>query len=66
MEWRITEDIRGGFNAEYGGYIKSGTAIGYMPGCFMPTFVVQESARFGTRRQAERYIEGRKRWCPTY
>ena len=65
MEWRITENSRGGFNAEYGRYVKRGIA-GCKPGYFMPAFVVQESARFDTKRQAEHYIESRKKKCPTY
>ena len=60
MEWRIRES-RNGFFAEYGGQIASGIEAGYMPGCIMPVFMVQESARFDTRRQAERYVRERER-----
>ena len=58
MEWRIRESERG-FYAEYGGYVRGGTPVGFKPGCYMPGFNVSESARFDTRKQAERYIKGR-------
>ena len=55
MEWRIRESSRG-FYAEYGGYIKSGTAAEFKLGFYMPGFNVSESTRFDTKKQAENYI----------
>lgn len=55
MEWRIRESDHG-FYSEYGGYIKPGTTAGFKPGFYMPGFNVSESARFDTRKQAEKYI----------
>lgn len=60
MEWRIVETTRG-FDAQYGAYIKPQTAVGFIPGFFMQGFNVSESARFDTQRQAEKYIERRKK-----
>lgn len=60
MEWRIVESSRG-YYAQYGGRIERGTEVGYGPGYFMPCFHVSESARFDTKKEAERYIERRKR-----
>ena len=59
MEWRIRESGRGVY-AEYGGYIQPGMAAGFKPGFYMPGFHVSESSRFDTRKQAEKYIAGRK------
>lgn len=59
MEWRIRESSRG-FYAEYGGYVQSGIAAGFKPGFYMPGFNVSESARFNTRKQAEKYIKNKE------
>ena len=59
MEWRIVETSRG-FHAQYGSYIEPGTEVGYKPGVFMPGFIVSESARCDTRKEAEEYIKERK------
>lgn len=59
MEWRIRESSRGGFIAEYGAKIKSGVEAGYKPGCFMPAFIVYESVRFDTEKEAERHIKSK-------
>ena len=60
MEWRITETSRG-YHAQYGGQIEQGIEAGYKPGYFIPCFHVSESARFDTKKEAERYIERRKK-----
>ena len=61
MEWRIRECGRGGYVAENGAEIKGGIQVGYKPGYYMPAFIVYESSRFDTKRQAENYIK-RKSW----
>ena len=60
MEWRIVESNRG-YHAQYGSKIEPGTEAGYTIGYFMPCFHVSESARFDTKREAERYIARRKK-----
>ena len=60
MEWRIVESRRG-YHAQYGGRIEQVTEAGFMPGFIMPCFHVAESARFDTKREAEKYIERRKK-----
>jgi len=56
MEWRIRTSSHGGFVAEYGAQVRSGIMAGFKPGCFMPAFIVYESACFDTEAQARRYI----------
>ena len=60
MEWRIVESSRG-YYAQFGGRIDQETEVGYAPGFVMPCFHVSESARFDTKREAEKYIERRKK-----
>ena len=57
MEWRIRESGHGGFVAEYGASHAGGVLAPSGIGCTMPAFIVYESARFDTRRQAEAYIK---------
>lgn len=57
MEWRIRESGRGGFIAEKGTEVNVGIEAGYKPGCYMPAFIVYESSRFDTRKEAEKYIK---------
>ena len=59
MEWRITK-TRSGYHAEYGSHVKPGTVAGFRPGFIMPGFIVQESARFDTEREAKKFIERKK------
>lgn len=56
MEWRIVERSNS-FYAECG---IDNTGERRCP-CTMPAFIVYESARFDTRRQAEKYIERNKK-----
>lgn len=58
MQWKIRESDRG-FYAERGIQHSGGVEVGYMPGVTMPAFIVYESARFDTRKQAEKYIASR-------
>lgn len=60
MEWRIRESEHG-FYAEYGGYVQSGTPTEFKPGFYMPAFVVYESSRFDTRKQAKAYINRKQK-----
>lgn len=60
MEWRIRESSRG-YYAEYGGHVQPNTPVGYAPGFFMPGFIVSESARFDTKKEAECYIQRRRK-----
>ena len=55
MEWRIRES-RNGWHAEKGVMVKEHLCP-WKPGYIMPAFVVYESVRFDTKRQAERYIK---------
>lgn len=55
MQWRIRESTRG-FYAECGIQHNGSVEVGCMPGVTMPAFIVYESARFDTRKQAEKYI----------
>ncbi len=56
MEWRIRESGHGGFVAERGikheGGVLSPSGIGFT----LPAFIVYESARFDTKKEAERFI----------
>ena len=56
MEWRITER-NNRFYAEWG---MDSTGERRCP-CTMPAFIVYESARFDTKRQAEKYIDRNKK-----
>lgn len=60
MEWRIRESTHG-FYAERGSEVKPGIEAGYKIGFYMPAFIVYESARFDTRKEAERYIKGKSK-----
>jgi hypothetical protein len=64
MEWRIRESNHGGFVAEYGAQVQPGIQAGFKPGFFMEAFIVYESARFDTRKQAEKYIARSKNKPP--
>ena len=55
MKWRIRES-RNGWYAEQGIEIGS-VECTWKPGYTMPGFIVYRSARFDTKRQAEKYIE---------
>lgn len=59
MEWRIRKNGHGGFVAEYGASHAGGCLSPAGIGCTMPSFIVYESARFDTLRQAEAYIRRR-------
>ena len=59
MEWRIRESSHGGFFAECGATIKPGVKAGYKPGYFLPAFIVYESVRFDTEKDAEKYIQSK-------
>lgn len=59
MEWRIRESSHGWFVAERGIAHEGGVLAPTGIGCTMPAFIVYESARFDTRRQAEAYIKRR-------
>ena len=56
MEWRIIK-TKSGYHAEYGGYVNAGQEAGFCLGYFMPGCIVQESMRFDTEQEAEKYIE---------
>ena len=56
MEWRIRESSHGGYIAERGIAHQGGTRVGLV-GVTMPAFIVYESSRFPTLRQAERYVK---------
>lgn len=58
MEWRIREASRG-FYAELGEQHEGGEHIGGMNGATMPAFIVYESSRFDTKKEAEAYIRQR-------
>ena len=56
MEWRIRESSHGGVVASYGAAHSGGVSVGFKPGVTMPAFIEYYSARFDTKRQAEKYI----------
>lgn len=58
MEWRIRESGHGGFIAELVGVPEQGTPAGFKPGFIMGA-VLYETARFDTKKQAEKYIARR-------
>lgn len=61
MEWRIRENSCGGFVAEKGIEVKGGALAPSGIGCAMPAFIVYESAKFETMKQAKRYMEREQR-----
>ena len=60
ISWNIRECSHGGFVAERIGAVHPGTLAGYAPG-FVMGGIVYESANFDTRKQADKYIERRKK-----
>lgn len=55
MAWRIRENARGEFVAEYGAKHSGGARVGFC-GATMPAFIVYRSINFTTKKQAENYI----------
>lgn len=60
MEWRIRESGHGRFIAERGMQTEKGTLAPNGIGYIMPAFIVYESTKFDTKKQAERYIAQKK------
>lgn len=57
MVWRIRKTSHGDYVSEYGIKHAGGYEVGYKPGCTMPAFIVYESSRFDTLKEAEDYIK---------
>lgn len=57
LEWRIRETGDGEFMAEYGAEHKGGVSAPSGIGYTMPAFIVYQSCRCRTRKEAERYIK---------
>ena len=56
MEWRIRNSSHGGVVAERGIAHQGGSQIPGILGFTLPAFIVYESCRFDSRRQAVAYI----------
>lgn len=61
MEWRIRESGHGGYVAECGIQHSGGVHIPGIIGVTMPAFIVYDSARFDTKKQAQAYIRRRQK-----
>lgn len=57
MEWRIRESGHGGYVAEKGIAVDHDVPSPDGIGFIMPTFIVHESARFDTEKQAKQYVK---------
>ena len=60
MEWRIRESSYG-YVAERGLQHSGGVHVTGIIGTTMPVFIVYESARFDTKKQAQAYIRRRQK-----